>query len=114
MILLAAVRIPTEFFTKESIVTFTGMTGATFVIANGMQAAFHWNPRWLALLIALGLCLYFGPFQTSNAGPVEYILAVVNGFLVFLTVVGATSAVGSRQIPAATRVRVRGWFTPWF
>lgn len=44
--------LPKEFFTIQSMLTLTGATGATFVIANGCQRAFNFNPRWFALVIA--------------------------------------------------------------
>ncbi len=49
--------VPKEFFTLQSMLTLSGATGATFVIANGLQRAFDFNPRWLVLLIAEIICL---------------------------------------------------------
>ena len=83
------VEIPKEFFTIQSMLTLTGATGATFVVANGCQAAFNFNPRWLALAIAEVVVL-FGVYASGGAGS-DYFVGVINGFLVFCTAAGATS-----------------------
>ncbi len=44
--------LPNEFFTAESMFTMSGATGVTFVVSNGLQRAFNFNPRWLAFVIA--------------------------------------------------------------
>jgi len=41
-----------QFYTMQTMMTLAGATGATFVVANGLQRAFNFNPKWLALLIA--------------------------------------------------------------
>jgi hypothetical protein len=86
------VEIPKEFFTVQSMLTLTGATGATFVVANGCQAAFNFNPRWLALAIAQ-LIVLLGVHTTGGAGS-DYFIGVINGFLVFCTAAGATSLGG--------------------
>jgi len=90
--------LPKEFFTPQSMLTLTGATGATFVIANGLQRAFDFNPKWLALVIAVSICL-FGVF-TTGGGTIDYFLGVVNGFLVYCTAAGATGLAGSRELHA--------------
>ena len=51
-----------EFFTIQSMLTLTGATGATFVVANGLQKAFNFNPRWsIAQAISL-----FGVLTTGK------------------------------------------------
>jgi hypothetical protein len=117
----ASGKIPTEFFTRDSIFTFTGITGATFVIANGIQTAFDWNPKWLALLLAEILCL-LGVYIRGTQGSVDmadYALGFVNGFLVFCTVAGATTGASKVAGPGTSQVvdrggAKRGFFTPWF
>jgi len=83
------IEIPKEFFTVQSMLTLTGATGATFVVSNGCQAAFNFNPRWLALAIA-ELVVLFGVYVTGGTGS-DYFVGVINGFLVFCTAAGATS-----------------------
>jgi hypothetical protein len=118
------VDLPKEFFTLQSMLTLTGATGATFVISNGCQRAFNFNPRWLALAVALVISL-FGVINVGK-GAGDYFVGIVNGFLIYCTTVGATSMVGApppeaaiargagdaahRQNPPARR----GFLTRWY
>jgi hypothetical protein len=115
--------IPKEFFTLQSMLTLAGAAGATFVVSNGLQAAFNFNPKWLALAVAQVIILV-GTKLTGGTGS-DYFVAVINGFLVFATTAGATHALGSSGTPAVGRgaqeasspqplaVR-RRFLTPWF
>lgn len=104
--------------------TLTGATGATFVVANGCQKAFNFNPRWLALAIAQAICIFGVIMVGKGAG--DYFVGIVNGFLVYCTTVGATSMVGAPP-PEAARARGadeavrrqpqqarRGFLTRWY
>lgn len=86
------VEIPKEFFTLQSMLTLTGAAGATFVISNGLQAAFNFNPRWLALAIAQVIVIV--GTKLTGGGGADYFVGIINGFLVFSTTVGATHALG--------------------
>jgi hypothetical protein len=92
--------IPKEFFTIQSMVTLTGAAGATFIICNGLQKAFNFNPKWLALAIAIGLS-FFGVYQTTDNKVSDYFVGLVNGFLIFCTAGGATELGGSKGNMAA-------------
>ncbi len=82
--------LPTELFTWASLGTFTGLTGATVVVTNTAARAFDWSPRWLGLAIALVLCI---GLAVANKSPlVDYLLALLNGCLVYLTAGGASAA----------------------
>ena len=87
--------LPREFFTPQSMLTLTGATGATFVIANGLQKAFDFNPKWLALVIAVTICVV-GVFATGGR-MVDYFVGVMNGFLVYCTAAGATGFAAAAQ-----------------
>lgn len=93
------IDLPKEFFTTQSMLTLTGATGATFVISNGCQRALDFNPRWLALAIAIAICL-FGVFTTGGRAG-DYFVGVVNGFLVFCTAAGATGLAGTTPVAPA-------------
>jgi hypothetical protein len=80
--------IPKEFFTLQSMLTLTGATGAVFVVANGLQQAFNFNPRWLALAVSQVIVLG-GVYMTGGAG-IDYFVGLVNGFLVYCASAGAT------------------------
>jgi len=111
------VSIPKEFFTLQSMLTLTGATGATYVIANGCQSAFNFNPRWLALAIAQAISL-FGVHATQGSGS-DYFVGVVNGFLIYCTAAGATSITGrpsrstSRETAGGAAPK-RTFFQSWF
>lgn len=92
--------LPNEFFTFQSMLTLTGATGAVYVICNGLQRAFNFNPKWLALAIAEAIAL-IGTQQTGGTG-IDYFVAVVNGFLIYCTAAGA-SAMGGRRAAAVRR-----------
>ena len=117
--------IPKEFFTLQSMLTLSGATGATFVVCNGLQKAFNFNPKWLALGVAQVIVLT-GTFLSGGTG-VDFFVGVINGFLVFCTAAGATQAGGGRQ--GRSRAIARGaddaanpqltldkrrFLTPWF
>ncbi len=112
-------EIPKEFFTLQSMLTLTGATGVTYVVANGLQRAFNFNPRWLALVIAEIICLY-GVYETGGGGA-DYVVGAVNGFLVYGTASGVTAITGTA--PPTNGVRgfgegeatgQRGFRTRWF
>jgi hypothetical protein len=120
-----------DFFTLQSLGTFAGASGATLLIANAIQHAFGFNPRWLALAVAEFVCLgVVATGQVDGAASVTvtpFFVAFVNGFLVFCSAAGLTAvgaeAQGHTQAPrdAGTRVlesaRVgerRGFWQPWF
>ena len=124
-LLLQAPTLPNDFFTPNSITTFAGATGITYVIANGLQQAFGFNPKWLALAIGIVVC-EIGAFVSGSTNPADYIMGVVNGFLVFNTAGGVTNLSNKAKptdgSPTPTDVRegveppkpVRTFTTPWF
>jgi SNF family Na+-dependent transporter len=118
--------IPKEFFTKQSTASLTAVVAMVTVVANGIQRLTNRNPVWLAWLIAEAIC-FVGMFST-NADPrlLDYLLTVVNGFLVFSAAAGVTSAgdaILRKKPPAAKSDEVltsgrppvpRKFFTSWF
>ena len=122
MILLNVVALPHELFTPQSMFTLAGATAATFVIANGLQQAFNFNPRWLGLAIAQAISLY-GVFSNQGGGS-DYFIAVVNGFLIYCAATGATQmAAGPTRDSTVARGEVltrsaasprRSFLSPWF
>jgi hypothetical protein len=102
--------------------TLSGATAATFVVANAVQSAFDYNPKWLALAIAEALAL--GGAYFSGSRGIDYLLAIVNGALIYCTAVGIThisASVAKPQGPIgvsagrATGAHARrGFWAPWF
>ncbi|SFQ79912.1 hypothetical protein [Hymenobacter arizonensis] len=89
-----AIPVVNSFFTTESFATFGGATAITFVVANGIQRAFDYNPKWLALAIAIAVCemvvVVSGPITAAACT-----VALLNGFLVYSTAGGITSLPGN-------------------
>ncbi len=121
-----AVQIPSEFFTLQSMLTLTGASGATFVVCNGLQRAFDFNPRWLALLVAQ-IVVIVGTHlsHTGGVGLGDYFVAVLNGFLVYATAAGTTHilggpseapavARGAREVSPPSFGSRRRFLSPWF
>lgn len=116
--------LPDQFYTLQSMLTLAGSTGATFVICNGLQRAFDFNPRWLALAVSMALVL-IGTYFSGKTAAVEYFIGFINGFLVYCTAAGATAigggggggggpvARGAAEAvhPLVTR---RRFLSPWF
>ena len=116
------VELPKEFFTLQSMLTLAGAAGATFVVCNGLQKAFNFNPRWLALAVAQVIVLA-GTSATGATRVIDYLVAVINGFLVYLTAAGGTdfaAGTGGAQPVArgaaaqAMPQQKRRFLTPWF
>lgn len=119
---------PADFFTIGTMVTLSGATGATFVVCNGLQRAFNFNPRWLALLVAQIIVLV-GVYTVSKGELLDYFVGVINGFLVFCSAAGATGVLGpgsgagavvgrgmdvkTSGMPQPDGTR-RGFLTTWF
>ncbi len=85
--------IPKDFFTLASMLTLSGATGATFVICNGLQRAFNFNPRWLGLAVAVGVVLS-GVYASGGRSTVDYLIGIINSFLVYCSAAGATGTLG--------------------
>ncbi|MGZ3871885.1 MAG: hypothetical protein ACXVJD_03140 [Mucilaginibacter sp.] len=87
--------IPDQFFTVESMLTLTGASGSTFLICNGLQRAFNFNPKWLALIVAVALSIT-GVILTGKTGIIDFVVGTVNGFLIYATAAGATEATSGK------------------
>jgi hypothetical protein len=118
--------LPTQFFTPESMLTLTGAAGATFVICNGLQKALDFNPKWLALAVAL--VLTSAGMINSHGDPrtpihaIDGLVAIVNGFLVYATATGTNQIAGRAKRRADAKKGLtkqlaptkRGFWETWF
>ena len=93
--------LPKEFFTIQSMLTLTGATGVVFVVTNGLKLAFEWSPKWIGLVVAQTVALV-GTGVSGGSG-IDYFIGFINGFLIFCTAAGASSAGG-----ATGRAKARG------
>ena len=111
-----------ELITPESIATLTGATGATVIVSSGIQKAFDYDPKWLALLVAMILSIGIA-VMNADAGS-DYFLSVINGFLIYLSPIGANAVTGTdagkgvqargNPLEAANASRKRLFRTKWF
>lgn len=118
-------ELPKDFFTVASMLTLSGATGATFVVCNGLQRAFDFNPKWLGLIVAILIVETGVAVSGAGAGPIDYCVGLINGFLVFCSAAGATGAANGGHAPdpgtpkgpadavAPPSKGRRGFFTPW-
>jgi len=120
--LLQVQNLPSEFFTLQSMLTLTGATGAVFVISNGLQRAFNFNPKWLALLIAQILSIV-GVFITTEASISDFFVGFVNGFLIYSTAIGVNQISGEKNPPneillksvaPQKQIKKRSFNSKWF
>jgi hypothetical protein len=114
-------NIPDSFFTMQSFVSLTGASAIVFIVANALQSALNFNPRWLALALSELVALY-GTYASGNIHvPTDYVLALLNGCLIYCTAVGGTSIAGAvrekgtpKGLAPATGNQRRGFSTAWF
>lgn len=119
--------IPQDFFTTGSLATLAGCTGIVYVVSSGIQRAFDYNPKWLALAISIVVSLlaaYLSKGEEGARTATKYIIAVVNGFLIYASATGTNQILGNDKersggggTPAGIRPplqKKRGFFTRWF
>jgi len=82
-----------EFFTLQSILTISGASGVVLLISNSLQSALNFNPKWLALLIAQ-VVSFISLFIGDEIHFANVVLAILNGFLIYSTAVGANQFTG--------------------
>lgn len=90
-----------QFFTLASFASLGSASAIVFVVANALQRALNFNPRWfaLALSIIVGLIgVAIAPSLVKPPGPspdgISYLMGFLNGFLIYTTAAGATSVAG--------------------
>src|SRR5438552_5017252 len=105
-------QLPSEFFSPQSALTLSGATAMTFVISGASQTAFNFNPRWFALAIALLITL-LGTWSVEGRG-LDYLFAVINGCLVYLSAVGLSSAIPEARTRGFGEQGGRGFFDHWY
>ena len=91
------------------------------MICNGLQRAFDFNPRWLALAVAEVIILagvYASGGASGGHAPTDYLIGIINGFLVYCSAGGATGVLSNANQPGGPTVTQqkggRGFLTPWF
>jgi SNF family Na+-dependent transporter len=86
--------LPGDFFTAGSMLTLAGATVITTLITNSCQYAFNWNPKWLGLVVGIIITIT-GTIFTTDPKAVNFVMAVINGFLVYASSTGIMQMVGT-------------------
>ncbi len=92
--------LPSELFTWTSLGTLAGLTGATVVVTNAISRAISWNPAWFGLVVSLSLSVALA--IVSKSSPADYILALLNGCLVYVSAAGTSSVGAAASTPKQT------------
>lgn len=89
-----------QLLTWTSLGTMAGATGATFVVPNALRLAFGWSPKWVGLIVAQTICV--GAAFAAGKEVSEYLLAILNGCLVFCSAAGVANITGEQTNVQAT------------
>lgn len=109
--------------TLASIGTISGASFATFVISSAIQKAFNYNPKWLALIIALIIALmisYIAMFSGSSEIGGGIMIGTINGCLVYLTAIGVNivlptnNSISDPLLSGDGNARNRQFLSKWF
>ncbi len=100
-----------DFFTLQALATFGGITFAVTVIVNTFRSLVNRDPKFVAFVVALVLC--FAIAWSTLKQPLDYLITLLNGCLVYCTSMGLNSQV---NITTATpsRPETRGKERPQF
>ena len=75
-------NLPNQFFTDQQALYGCGCVCNRLRGSELIQAAFNFNPRWLALLVSEIIAVY-GTYASRNAHvPSDYFLSILNGCLI--------------------------------
>lgn len=110
--------LPQEFFTAATFGTCGGCAMITWVVTGVLSGLFHIGTGIVGLVVAM-LVAYAGLFLSSPRQTSQYIITFFNGFLIYATVVGATSFLPyvnpqTASVVQQTKPDVKGSLTrPW-
>jgi hypothetical protein len=82
--------VPQDFFTAATFGTCGGCATATWVVTGVLSGLFHADTGIVGLITAM-IVAYAGLFLSGARQKSQYIITFFNGFLIYATVVGATS-----------------------
>ena len=122
MILIQVTADTQDFFKLGTFATLAGSTGIVYVVCGGIQQVFNYKPKWLALLISIIVSfigLAISPMDPKIKDWVEYLIAFLNGFLIFMTATGTNqiTAKGNPVLPVQQNIQkanTRRFNTNWW
>ncbi len=112
-----------DLFTIESFSTLAGASFGVYVVSNVIQYVFNFNPRWFGLALAF-IFSFIGVFFSKQTGSVHYLIAFLNGFLIYASSVGIVQVTGKADLPnnnvnkpygsSQEAIKRRSFRTKWF
>ncbi len=111
-----------EFFTLQALATFGGITFAVTVIVNTFRSLTNRDAKFFAFIVSLALCFAIG--WSTFRQPLDYLIALLNGCLIYCTSMGLNNQVNisttpSKQPPTRGGERsqflklINHFFRPW-
>ncbi len=97
--------LPSSLFTPQTLFTFTGAVIATALVPNVIATVADLPPRALrliALIVALTLAFLMA-FLAEDADWVKWIVAFINGLLIYLSALGANETLSRGMGRAPTQ-----------
>jgi hypothetical protein len=110
--------LPDQFFTWTALGTLAGASSATFVITSTLRVALDWSPKWIGLLVAQVICIGASAYLGKSGS--DFVIAILNGCLVYLSAVGIATASSQTTTAAVGRGNAhdlnqqRRFFSSWF
>ena len=80
-----------SFLTAESLATFGGTTLATLAVSNTYRSIFNKDPKIIAVILSIAICLFLA--YNSGADATGYVIAFVNGCLVYCSAFGLNNQI---------------------
>lgn len=109
-----------NFFTPSSIATLGGASVAVMVISNTLRTLFKWNSPFVGFITALVVAFLAALISGSLHGLVDFIVTIINGFLLFSSAAGIQeTAIRASQGQAIASPESRTqepikWLSSWF
>jgi hypothetical protein len=106
-----------SFFDVKTLGSLAGASLAVTLVCNAGQQVFNFNPKWLALLFSI-IYSYTLMVVTGDYATINWLLAFLNGLLIWSTSVGTNAAIksgpGGGTGFTSNAGRNRRFFDPWF
>lgn len=108
-----AAGLPDQFFTAVNIGSVAIATSAIIVVANTFYSLFKLPQKWTAIVVAL-LISYLNVVLAVEVQWYDWVLAFLNGCLLFCSALGLNEIVVSSKKPAEKDITgSHGFFRTW-
>jgi hypothetical protein len=115
--------LPKDFFTAQTMLTLTGAAGAVYVVSAVYQNLLNRDPKLVAFLLSMALSIG-GMLSIGIKMPLDYVVMLINGCLIFLTARGGAATAAAPAPPGGIGAKLaagqqadapltRTWRSPW-